>query len=85
MSQREDAQPLQPLRSERRAVAPSLFNGRFQVHVAYAHGTPYWQLGTTCHEWTDQPEPWQEPTLRTLAAFRNVWWSLANEYDFMKE
>ena len=20
-----------------------------------------------------------------LAAFRNVWWSLANEYDFMKE
>lgn len=24
-------------------------------------------------------------TIRRLAAFRNVWWSLANEYDFMKE
>lgn len=36
-------------------------------HFAYADGTPYRQLGTTCYVWTHQPEELQEQTLRTLA------------------
>jgi hypothetical protein len=37
-------------------------------HFAYADGTPYRQLGTTCYAWTSQEEPLEEQTLRTLAA-----------------
>jgi hypothetical protein len=37
-------------------------------HFAYADGTPYKQLGTTCYVWTHQPEALQEQTLQTLAA-----------------
>ncbi|HEU5395626.1 MAG TPA: DUF5060 domain-containing protein [Verrucomicrobiae bacterium] len=37
-------------------------------HFAYADGTPYWELGTTCYFWELQPEGTQEETLRTLAA-----------------
>ena len=37
-------------------------------HFAYADGTPYKQLGTTCYVWTHQPEELQEQTLKTLAA-----------------
>ena len=37
-------------------------------HFAYADGTPYKQVGTTCYAWTHQPEALQEQTLRTLAA-----------------
>ena len=37
-------------------------------HFAYADGTPYKQLGTTCYVWTHQPESLQEQTLKTLAA-----------------
>jgi hypothetical protein len=37
-------------------------------HFAYADGTPYRQLGTTCYMWTQQPEAQQELTLQTLAA-----------------
>jgi len=37
-------------------------------HFAYADGTPYWQIGTTCYNWTDSPEEIQELTLKTLAA-----------------
>ncbi len=37
-------------------------------HFAYADGTPYKQLGTTCYVWTHQPEESQEQTLKTLAA-----------------
>ena len=37
-------------------------------HFAYADGTPYKQLGTTCYVWTWQDEALQEQTLKTLAA-----------------
>jgi len=37
-------------------------------HFAYADGTPYKQLGTTCYAWTSQPQALQEQTLKTLAA-----------------
>ncbi|HEY9170976.1 MAG TPA: DUF5060 domain-containing protein [Verrucomicrobiae bacterium] len=37
-------------------------------HFAYADGSPYRPLGTTCYAWTHQPEALQEQTLRTLAA-----------------
>jgi hypothetical protein len=35
---------------------------------AYADGTPYRQLGTTCYAWTSQPEELEEQTLETLGA-----------------
>ncbi len=37
-------------------------------HFAYADGTPYRQLGTTCYAWTSQSEALEEQTLKTLAA-----------------
>ena len=37
-------------------------------HFAYADGTPYKELGTTCYVWTHQPEALQEQTLKTLAS-----------------
>jgi len=37
-------------------------------HFAYADGTPYRELGTTCYVWEWQPEPLQAQTLKTLAA-----------------
>jgi len=37
-------------------------------HFAYADGTPYKELGTTCYVWEWQAEALQEQTLRTLAA-----------------
>jgi hypothetical protein len=36
-------------------------------HFAYADGTPYRQLGTTCYAWTSQPRELQDQTLKTLA------------------
>jgi hypothetical protein len=36
-------------------------------HFAYADGTPYKQLGTTCYAWIHQDEALQEQTLKTLA------------------
>jgi len=36
-------------------------------HFAWADGTPYWELGTTCYAWIHQPEALQEETLQTLA------------------
>lgn len=36
-------------------------------HFAYADGTPYYPVGTTCYVWTHQPEPVQEETLRELS------------------
>jgi hypothetical protein len=36
-------------------------------HFAYADGTPYRQVGTTCYAWTHQDEKLQEQTLKTLA------------------
>ncbi|HEV2696218.1 MAG TPA: DUF5060 domain-containing protein [Verrucomicrobiae bacterium] len=37
-------------------------------HFAYADGSPYKELGTTCYVWHLQDEALQEETLRTLAA-----------------
>ena len=37
-------------------------------HFAYADGTPYYPIGTTCYTWTHRPEAWEEMTLKTLAA-----------------
>ena len=37
-------------------------------HFAYADGTPYKELGTTCYVWEWQPEALQEQTLKTLAS-----------------
>lgn len=36
-------------------------------HFAYADGTPYKPIGTTCYAWTSQPLELQERTLQTLA------------------
>jgi len=36
-------------------------------HFAYADGTPYEELGTTCYGWIHQSEALQEETLQTLA------------------
>jgi hypothetical protein len=36
-------------------------------HFAYADGSPYRQVGTTCYVWTHQDEALQEQTLKTLA------------------
>jgi hypothetical protein len=36
-------------------------------HFAYADGSPYNELGTTCYVWEWQPEWLQEETLKTLA------------------
>lgn len=54
-------------------TAPSASNhGPVRVantyHFAYADGTPYEELGTTCYVWEWQPEALQEQTLKTLAA-----------------
>jgi hypothetical protein len=35
-------------------------------HFAYADGTPYFQVGTTCYAWVHQPETLWQLTLRTL-------------------
>lgn len=54
------------------ATAPSAGNhGPVRVahtfHFAYADGTPYHQLGTTCYSWTHQSEEREQQTLRTLS------------------
>lgn len=36
-------------------------------HFAYADGTPYRPIGTTCYAWTHQEDALEEQTLRTLA------------------
>lgn len=36
-------------------------------HFAYADGTPFKPVGTTCYAWTSQPAALQEQTLETLA------------------
>jgi hypothetical protein len=37
-------------------------------HFAYADGTPYKPLGTTCYAWTSQDNALEEQTLKTMAA-----------------
>lgn len=55
------------------AAAPSAGNhGPVRVnnafHFAYADGTPYKQIGTTCYAWIHQSPALQDQTLKTLAA-----------------
>jgi hypothetical protein len=38
-----------------------------KYHFAYADGSPYRELGTTCYAWTSQPAALEEQTLKTLA------------------
>lgn len=40
---------------------------RDTFHFAYADGTPFRQVGTTCYAWTHQSDALEEQTLRTLA------------------
>jgi hypothetical protein len=40
---------------------------RDTYHFAYADGTPYFPLGTTCYSWTHRSEAQEEQTLRTLS------------------
>jgi hypothetical protein len=60
-------------RGEFTVVEPSAGNHgpvrvRNTFHFAYADGTPYRQIGTTCYAWTHQGDEREEETLRTLAA-----------------
>jgi hypothetical protein len=41
---------------------------RNTYHFAYADGTPYFPVGTTCYAWTHQGDKLQEQTLATLKA-----------------
>lgn len=41
---------------------------RATYHFAYADGTPFRELGTTCYAWTHQPAELEEQTLKTLAS-----------------
>ncbi len=55
------------------AVAPSAANhGPVSVahtfHFAYADGTPFRQVGTTCYAWIHQGDAREEQTLKTLAS-----------------
>lgn len=55
-------------------VAPATGNDHGPVrvhdtyHFAYADGTPYYVFGTTCYNWLQAPDDWQEQTLKTLAS-----------------
>jgi hypothetical protein len=40
---------------------------RNTYHFAYADGTPYRPFGTTCYNWLQAPDDWQDLTLKTLA------------------
>jgi hypothetical protein len=59
-------------RGQIRVVPPTGINHgpvrvRNTFHFAYADGTPYKPLGTTCYAWTSQGDELEEQTLRTLA------------------
>ena len=41
---------------------------RNTFHFAYADGTPYFPIGTTCYAWTHQGDELEEQTLATLKA-----------------
>ncbi len=47
---------------------------RDTYHFAYADGTPYYSIGTTCYVWTLQPDACVEQTLETLShsAFNKI-------------
>ena len=57
--------------------------GRY--HFAYADGTPFFPLGTTCYVWTQQPDRRIEETLRSLkeARFSKIRFCiLPKHYDY---
>ena len=65
--------PLTQKRGVFTVTAPSKGNhGPVRVanyyHFAYADGTPFKQIGTTCYTWTHRPAEVEEQTLKTLAA-----------------
>ncbi|MFT3870720.1 MAG: DUF5060 domain-containing protein [Nibricoccus sp.] len=65
--------PLTQQRGDFTVTAPTKGNrGPVRVantyHFAYADGTPYKQIGTTCYTWTHRPAAVEEQTLKTLAA-----------------
>jgi hypothetical protein len=70
---KSDAPPMDGKSGEMTATAPTGSNhGPVRVfdtfHFAYADGTHYFEVGTTCYAWTHQPEELQEATLKTLAS-----------------
>ena len=72
------------------AAAPSAQNhGPVRVaakyHFAYADGSPFYPLGTTCYVWTQQPDGRIEETLRSLqeARFNKIRFCiLPKHYDY---
>ena len=55
------------------ATAPAAGNHgpvsvRHTYHFAYADGTPYCQIGTTCYSWAHADDAHEELTLKTLAS-----------------
>ena len=54
-------------RADRRTITGRC-SRRNTFHFAYADGTPYKPLGTTCYAWTSQSDELEEQTLKTLAA-----------------
>ena len=56
------------------------------THFAYADGTPYWELGTTCYSWAFAGDASEAETLRTLSAspFNKLRMCLLPQ-DFMPE
>ncbi|MCA0755785.1 DUF5605 domain-containing protein [Paenibacillus sp. N4] len=68
-----NARSLDGIEGEFRVVAPAEGNhGPVRVkdtfHFAYADGTPYIPVGTTCYAWTHQGDELEERTLETLKA-----------------
>ena len=56
-----------------------------KYHFAYADGTPFYPLGTTCYVWTQQPDGRIEETLRSLkeARFNKIRFCvLPKHYDY---
>lgn len=68
-----NARELDGRRGSFNATAPDAGNhGPVRVahtyHFAYADGTPYWEIGTTCYDWIHANAELQAQTLKTLAA-----------------
>ena len=69
-----DIEQLPPVvRPDRRVLvrsASGINHGPVRVHnlyhFAYADGTPFVLIGTTCYAWTDQPDDLEDETLETL-------------------
>ena len=58
---------------------------KHRYHFAYADGTPFYPLGTTCYVWTQQPDERIRETLRSLeeARFNKIRFCiLPKHYDY---